>query len=130
LWIHGCCELLKKIIQNDKKEKEMKHVTINLEENKIEFFNTILGKETIKVNGEIVSEKSSVSGTEHNFIITENANEVPYKFTTGFGINGVIFNLYKNGKPIIESPKNNLLVIVLIIIVVIPVFGVFGALLS
>ena len=27
----------------------MKHVTINLEDNKIEFYNTILGKETIKV---------------------------------------------------------------------------------
>lgn len=29
----------------------MKYVTINLEDNKIEFYNTILGKETIKVNG-------------------------------------------------------------------------------
>lgn len=108
----------------------MKHVTINLEENKIEFFNTILGKETIKVNGKIVSEKRSITGTEHNFTITENANEVPYKFTTGYGINGVIFNLYKNGEPIIESPKSNVLLIVLIIILVIPVFGVISALLS
>lgn len=35
----------------------MKYTTVYLDENKIELFNTILGKETIKVNGEIVSEK-------------------------------------------------------------------------
>jgi hypothetical protein len=102
----------------------MKHVTINLEDNKIEFYNTILGKETIKVNGKIVSEKSSMTGTEHNFTITENTNEMPYKFTTGFGINGAIFNLYKNGKPIIESPKSNLLIIIFGILIVLPILGV------
>jgi len=43
----------------------MKYTTVHLYENKIELFNTFLGKETVKVNGEIVSEKSLISVTEH-----------------------------------------------------------------
>ena len=86
----------------------MKYTTVYLDENKIELFNTILGKETIKVNGEIVSEKRSVTGTEHIFKINENGNDVACKLATGFSMNGVVFNLYKNDKTIIEMPKNNL----------------------
>lgn len=94
----------------------MKYTTVYLDENKIELFNTILGKETIKVNGEIVSEKRSITGTEHIFKINENGNDVACKLTTGFSMNGVVFNLYKNDKPIIEMPKNNLAFLFLLII--------------
>jgi len=84
----------------------MKYTTIHLDENKIELFNSLLGKETVKVNGKTVSEKRSLTGTEHVFKINENGIENIYKLTTGFNINGVGFSLYKNDKPIIEMPKN------------------------
>jgi hypothetical protein len=40
----------------------MKYTTVHLDKNKIELFNTLLGKETVKVNGEIVSEKVQLQG--------------------------------------------------------------------
>ena len=94
----------------------MKYTTVHLGENKIELFNTVSGKETIKVNGEIVSEKRSITGTEHIFKINENGNDVVCKLTTGFSMNGIVFSLYKNDKPIIEMPRNNLAFWLLLII--------------
>lgn len=104
----------------------MKYTTIYLDENKIELFNTLLGKETVKVNGNIVSEKWSITGTDHNFVIIENKDEVACKLTTGFGMNGVIFNLYKDDKPIIESPKSNLLVFLIIVFSAIIAYGLIS----
>jgi len=104
----------------------MKYTTINLGENKIEIFNSLLGKEIIKVNNEIVSNKYSILGAEHNFSITENENEVKCKIDIGFSINGVVFDLYKDNKPIIVSPKNGCvgaLIVVFIIAVLIPILG-------
>jgi hypothetical protein len=49
----------------------MKITTITLGETQIEFHNTFLGKETVKVNGEEVSSKKSMSGTEHLFDVVE-----------------------------------------------------------
>ena len=95
----------------------MKYTTIYLDENKIELYNTLLGKESIKVNGEIVSEKRSITGTDHHFKIIENEIETPCKLTTGFGMNGIVFSLYKNGKPVIESPKNSSSIFLIFIII-------------
>ena len=87
-----------------------------MEGNKIELFNTLLGKETVKVNENIVSEKRSITGTDHNFVVVENGAEVACKLSAGFGINGVVFNLYKNDKPIIESLKSSLLAFLIFVI--------------
>ncbi|MGK0449109.1 MAG: hypothetical protein ACJA2M_002912 [Polaribacter sp.] len=95
----------------------MKYTTVHLNENKIELFNTFLGKETVKVNGEIVSEKRSVTGAEHIFKINKNGNEVPYKLTTGFSINGVVFSLYKDDIPIIEMPKSSKLAFLFFVLI-------------
>jgi hypothetical protein len=81
----------------------MKFTTIYLEENIIEIHNSFLGKETIKVNNEIVSEISSFFGAEHSFKINENDNITDCRIIIGFSLNGVVFNLYKNNKPIIIS---------------------------
>lgn len=81
----------------------MKFTTIYLEENIIEIHNSLLGKETIKVNNKIVSEISSFFGAEHNFKLNENGNITDCKIKIGFSINGAVFNLYKNNKPIIIS---------------------------
>ena len=83
----------------------MKITTINLGETHIEFHNAFSGKETIKVNGEIVSSKISLSGMDHVFKVNEGGEEVTYKLTTGTGLFGVMFSLYRNDNTIIESPK-------------------------
>lgn len=87
----------------------MKITTIYLDENKIEIYNTLLGEESIKVNGETVSNKYSITGAEHVFPIIENGKTVNCSLKLGIGLNGVIFDLYKDGQPIVESPKGNFL---------------------
>jgi len=89
----------------------MKFTTIYLEDNKIEILNSILGKETIKVNGETVSSKYSIAGGEHIFSITEKGTIANCTIRMGFGLNGVVFDLTKNNKPIVESPKNGNLIL-------------------
>ena len=81
----------------------MKFTTIYLDENTIEVSNSFLGKETIKVNNKIVSEKSSFFGAEHNFKINEGGKNIDCLIKIGFSINGAAFNFYKNNKPIIIS---------------------------
>jgi hypothetical protein len=81
----------------------MKFTTIFLEGNTIEVYNSLLGKETIKVNNQIVSEKSSFFGAEHIFSLYENGTKVECKIEIGFSFNGAVFNFYKNNKPIIIS---------------------------
>ena len=41
--------------------------------------NTIWGKETVKLNGVVVSEKTSIWGSEHNFDALEENKTVTYK---------------------------------------------------
>jgi len=91
----------------------MKFTTIYLEANKIEILNSILGRETIKVNGEIVSTKFSISGAEHLFPISENGITANCRLRMGFGYSGVVFDLYKNNKPIVESPKSGFLIFII-----------------
>ena len=45
----------------------MKLTTVYLGDKKIEFFNSLIGMETVKVNNEVVSSKFSITGTEHLF---------------------------------------------------------------
>lgn len=108
----------------------MKFTTVHLENNKIELFNSILGKETIKVNDKIVSEKRSIFGTIHSFKIVENGKDVTCKLATGFGFNGVVIDLYKEGKPIIESPKSGLMGIMIYLFVAAVVIVALNKILS
>jgi len=103
----------------------MKFTTVYLDENKIEIFNSILGRETIKVNGEVVSDKYSITGGEHLFSITENGTIANCKLRMGFGLNGVVFDLYKNKKPIVESPKNDFLKIFIALLIFGILIGLF-----
>jgi hypothetical protein len=99
----------------------MKFTTIYLGENKIEVFNSLLGIEKIIVNGEIVSRKFSIFGAEHYFTIKENDKNVECKIDFGFGINGIVFNLYKDNKPIVESPKNGCLLPIVFFLIVLAI---------
>ena len=85
----------------------MKVICITLGETRIELHNSLFGKETIIVNGEIVSAKSSFSGTEHTFSVNEEGTVNQYKLTTGLNINGVAINLFKNDQAIIEAPNKS-----------------------
>ncbi len=87
----------------------MKYATIYLDNKKIEIFNSLLGKETIKVNDQIVSSKYSIFGADHHFSLMENEEMNHYQFKFSLGINGVIYDFYKNGKPIIVSEKGGCL---------------------
>lgn len=82
-----------------------KVTTITLGETKIELNNTIFGKETIIVNDREVSSKKSISGTVHNFTVKESGEVAQYEFKTGLNLNGIAVSLYRNGKPVIESPS-------------------------
>ena len=102
----------------------MKFTTVYLDENKIEIFNSILGKETIKVNGEIVSNKYSITGAEHTFSITENGTIANCMIRMGFGLHGIVFDLYKNKKPIVESPKSNFMKIFIGLFIIAVLIGI------
>ncbi len=80
----------------------MRYAIIYSDGNKIEILNSCFGKETIKVNDKIVSEKRSLTGGEHEFSIEKDGNKVPYRLELGFNLNGAGFNLYKEEEPIIE----------------------------
>ncbi len=84
----------------------MKYVTIYYGNNKIELHNSIWGKETIKVNDEIVSSKYSIFGKEHNFTIDETGKPVACQLTTGLGFGGIKYDVTIDGRPLIETPKN------------------------
>ena len=65
----------------------------------IEFYNNWLGEETVTVNGQAVSRKSSVWGTKHHFTVVEGGHNARYILTTrinGFG--QVVLDLTKNGR--------------------------------
>ena len=84
----------------------MKFTTINLGDNKIEVFNSFMAKETILLNGKVVSEKRSLTGATHHFKMIEDDQEVACKFIFGYGANGVVMSLYKDNKPVIESQRS------------------------
>ncbi|SHG17748.1 hypothetical protein SAMN05444372_10360 [Flavobacterium micromati] len=97
----------------------MKFSTIQLGNNKIEIFNSYLGKETIMLNNKVVSEKNSIRGAKHTFKMLENDRQVNCKLNLGYGANGVVMDLYVDDVAIIESPKSSVIITFIIIAFVI-----------
>ena len=97
----------------------MQYKKFKTEHSIIEFHNNWLGAETVIINGQIVSKKSSWMGTEHHFSIIENGNSIRYVLITKVNANmNVFIDLHRNGKVIEENvplpfgtkpkaPKNN-----------------------
>jgi len=85
--------------------------TLNYQNQKIEFYNTWLGKETIIVDGLIVSSKRSLLGAEHCFSIHHNGIVKQCSFNTSFGYGGIVYDFYVDGTPILESSKNELVIL-------------------
>ena len=100
----------------------MKYVTIYQDQNKIELHNSILGKETIKVNDEIVSSKYSFFGKVHHFMINQGGKQLECKLTTSYGLGGIQFDFAINGNPVIETPKNQWMRLVVVFIIAIAFF--------
>jgi hypothetical protein len=71
---------------------------------RIEFSNSFSGKETIKANGQIVSEKSSILGTDHHFDVYENSQKVHYTLRTKIaGPTMVAIDLIRNSEYILRN---------------------------
>ncbi len=85
----------------------MKLVTFYIGDNIIELDNNIWGTETVKLNGETVSQKWSLFGIEHPFNIQENGQakeavvKIGYNFPYGFQI-----DLNIDNKPIVQHSKS------------------------
>lgn len=60
----------------------MHYQKIIVDQTFIEFHNNWLGEETVVVNGQIVSRKSSVWGAHHYFTVIENGHTVRYVLTS------------------------------------------------
>lgn len=84
---------------------KMKFITLHIGDSKIELHNSWLGKETLIVDGQKVSEKHSITGASHRFTIRENGQEKQAQLSTKLTINGAIFDLYVDNKPVIEIPE-------------------------
>lgn len=86
----------------------MKFLTLQLDENtKIDINNTIWGKETIFYNEEIVSEKTSLLGAEHEFQKEENGQTTHYRVKVGLDLmRGVVYDIFRNEKQIFTNHGN------------------------
>jgi tetratricopeptide (TPR) repeat protein len=70
----------------------------------IEFHNNWLGEEKVYVNGQLVSRKSSVFGTNHRFNLIENGNQVRYVLSSKLtDMMQVALDLRKNGVIVQEN---------------------------
>lgn len=83
--------------------------TLHYQNQKIEFYNSWLGKETIKLDGQIVSTKKSLLGAEHVFKIQSDGTERSCRFKSGLGYGGIVYDIYVDGNPILESSKKSFL---------------------
>ena len=70
----------------------------------IEFHNNWLGEETVIINGQIVSKKSSIWGTHHHFKVMEDGHSVNYVLTTKVNASmQVLLDLRRNGEMVQED---------------------------
>jgi hypothetical protein len=85
-------------------KKTMQYQKLTTGETTIEFHNNWLGEETVIVNGQIVSKKYSVWGTNHFFTVMEDGRQTRYILTTRVDANmQVVIDLSKNGQLIEEG---------------------------
>ena len=94
----------------------MKYKEYIIDTNKVEYYNSIIGKEKVKLNGKVVSAKKSFFGTIHKF----NSGSDTYVFITNRDFAdslSVKVSIIKNEKLIIDDlvKDKNLLLIILIV---------------
>ncbi|GAA4301158.1 hypothetical protein [Nibribacter koreensis] len=83
----------------------MNVITLYLSDNvKIEVDNSFSGEETVKYNGEVVSEKKSLLGETHSFTCVENGEQVQYEVRIGIkNLGRISVAIYRNNKVVLLS---------------------------
>ncbi|MBA9076457.1 MULTISPECIES: hypothetical protein [Rufibacter] len=83
----------------------MNVLTLNLSDQvRIEVDNSFTGQETIKYNGEIVSEKKSLLGENHRFEREENGEIAQYEVRISIKhLTRVGIDIYRNNKVVLLS---------------------------
>ena len=83
----------------------MNIITLHLSDSvKIEVDNSFSGEETIKYNGEVVSEKKSLLGENHPFTREENGEVVQYEVRIGIkNLGRISVAIYRNNKVVLLS---------------------------
>lgn len=73
----------------------MKYAEFNIDSNKIEFFNSIFGIESVLLNGEKISSKLSFSGSHHPIKLQDRNLILKIKYTQ-FGPKDITMELIEN----------------------------------
>ncbi|MDX2068452.1 MAG: hypothetical protein SFV55_08500 [Haliscomenobacter sp.] len=82
----------------------MQYQKITSEGTTIEFHNNWLGEETVIVKGQVVSKKSSITGTNHPFTVLEKGKKIKFVLTTKLNANAeVLLDLHRNDKLVIKD---------------------------
>ncbi len=83
----------------------MQYLELKSGEITICFHNSWMGVETVEVNGQTYSKKSSVYGAQHFFVINENGKPVNYSLISKVAADhvSVVVDLFKEGKPVYEN---------------------------
>jgi len=87
----------------------MRYLTLKINPStELTFDNTIWGKETVKLNGVVVSEKTSIWGSEHNFDVIEENKIVTYKviIKMGFDIR-LSYLITRDGVELLNDAKDS-----------------------
>lgn len=84
----------------------MKVISLYLDHVHLEFHNSVLGKETVYVNGQEVSSKISVLGTTHRFSVYENGQWVAYEMVSSASTWGIAVDIYRDGRPLLITSQN------------------------
>ncbi len=80
----------------------MRYLTLNINPNaRIDIDNDIWGKETIRYNGEIVTEKSSIFGSVHTFEKEENGEIAKYEIRISLKSLRIGFDIFRNNQAIL-----------------------------
>ncbi|CDF79501.1 hypothetical protein BN863_17890 [Formosa agariphila KMM 3901] len=90
----------------------MKYVEFNVENNKIEFINSVFGIESVLLNGKTVSKKFSFSGFKHNLNLNSENFILKSKYKQ-FDKREIQLELLKNGetieKQIVRADKKQII---------------------
>ncbi|KEO72014.1 hypothetical protein [Anditalea andensis] len=79
-------------------------------------------KKPLKENGQKVSTKRSFLGGGHVFSINTEGADKQFKFTSSLGYGGIVYDMYVDGDPILESSKGGFFYSAMIIGMAIGIF--------
>ncbi len=82
----------------------MQYATIHHAGHRIEIHNSLMGKETVLVDGVEVSSKRSIKGQTHTFSLSTEERRIPceVKFSLGLNSMGVSLEFSADGKPVVQ----------------------------